>query len=773
MKYRIIISICAVSVLFAATAIVSCTQDTEAEGGNYRPETKTRFTVTVAAPERPQTRAMDMFDEAEIKTIDLLVFDDSDILTEMKKIPKSDITQDTSEATNYKYTFAVALQDNPSAKTVSIVANASARVDAAIAAAGATKNKVNILNNLTVTTSGKWYDPGTPGNDPAIPMYGEMPVSGIALGMTITPFELTRMIAGIDLINKAGNITVNKVYLVNYNTAGYVASMGGDVSANENPVLPASSGKQVGKAKAQAFDPVVNPTTLQQEVKGGIYTFEALKAFGTDTGAGHKEAICLILEGTYQSKTYFYRLDFTSPRDSSGKLPGEAGYVAPRPENVQYMPVYRNHKYTFEIIKAEGIGYTDFDEALGSYGVMSNLKTRLHVIDQTQYKDMVYNGQYFLGVESKDIDIVWGMGKTVNLPVSTDFPGSWNAQMLDAGTQTWLRFAGNQTEIGGTSLGEASTLTFQANALPSFSTPSARILLSAGRLQITITVNRVSVTSLFARSNVVLRTDSGSPRLSFAVTENDNLTTMPANSQGVFFKWGSLIALSPVGNPYEATKHAAFNPTIQLPGSWGNGMQGWDNIPYAHAKFGFPASTVFNDKFHDEFSGYGASGYNVSAGIGDVCRYISASDGKEPWVEGKWRMPTEGDYWMLLQETTKVAKGGSFTNETAAVAETQPNASGMFKPASGWWFGEKVSSATLGAEQMAVPPEGTLFMPSSGHRYPNGDGAVVHVGAYGYYWTGTPYDNITVNYPHQNKYGTEEYDADRSYAFPVRCIRDN
>ena len=73
---------------------------------------------------------------------------------------------------------------------------------------------------------------------------------------------------------------------------------------------------------------------------------------------------------------------------------------------------------------------------------------------------------------------------------------------------------------------------------------------------------------------------------------------------------------------------------------------------------------------------------------------------------------------------------------------------------------------------MKTPPDGTLFLPVSGHRYPNGDGAVVHIGAYGYYWSSTPTDDIAVYYPFLYRKRLEFSDADRSYGYPIRCIRD-
>lgn len=158
--------------------------------------------------------------------------------------------------------------------------------------------------------------------------------------------------------------------------------------------------------------------------------------------------------------------------------------------------------------------------------------------------------------------------------------------------------------------------------------------------------------------------------------------------------------------------------------------------------------------------------------MGDICRYISSPvNGGPRWVEGDWRMPTYAEMKTLYAEAAiRSSKGGNFADliddlNTSANIYMQ----GFFNPASGWWIGADVAS-TPG--NMAVPPDGTIFLPVAGHRYPNGDGDVVQTGAYGYYWTSTPYTQFTVNYLFEDKNAVADQDADRSYAFPIRCIRN-
>ena len=131
---------------------------------------------------------------------------------------------------------------------------------------------------------------------------------------------------------------------------------------------------------------------------------------------------------------------------------------------------------------------------------------------------------------------------------------------------------------------------------------------------------------------------------------------------------------------------------------------------------------------------------------------------------------------MYNETGVKTANRGSFKDVTLNLnANSGSYLNGSFDPESGWFLGANVSVSTSTPANAGTPPAGTVFLPAAGHRYPNGDGNVVQVGAYGYYWSATPYtinSRYTVNYLFMEKDGMLFYDADLSYAFPIRCIRD-
>lgn len=714
--------------------------------------------------------------EAAVHTIDLLIFDKSSPARLIRHIEVKDFSQDVSDE-DYKVGFQLELLKDENAGSVVIVANAAEEVAAALPEDPVDVEKQDVLEALIFKTkadkegSFKW-NVSSPGYTP-IPMYGEISINGITPGMRITGIELIRMLARIDVENKVNALVFNlqEIYLVNYHTGGFIAPAwnqstgallkeedeGYPYTKNLNPEIPASVAKPDDTQEA-SMKYIYNQESSSAGplLAGEIYAYEEPKA---DSPKG----ICLILKGNYQGTEYYYRVNFTSDKTNT-----ESGSNIKTGDNV---PLYRNHKYIVTVTAAEGIGYSTFDQALNASTVLSNLKTSILIVDMTGIKNIVYDGQYFMGTESKIVDIPWSVDKKLMHRVSSDYHDDWKAEVTDSLTTGWLKFANGYASDKGTDINQSGLNLHIATVASPWSGSdyvSGRIVFTAGRLRDTMIVRRIPMANVFARSNIVF----SSGKLTFAVTTEDNIT-IPANSQGVFFKWGSLLALAPVGNPYDPAKHFVYNPTGYSPGSWGGGLEGWDQIPYAHQDFRFATPPLTGDDM-DAFKEYeNNEGFNESEGIGDICRYISGKDG---WIEGKWRLPTYKELDMLYKESPtkpEFPSGGVFRNVTADLnPDDGNNFNGMYLVESGLLVGLKATGSTVTAGDMKIPPDGTAFLPVSGHRYPNGDGDVVHVGAYGYYWSSTPFDNITVNYPFLYRKRLEFVDADRSYAFPVRCIKD-
>ena len=279
--------------------------------------------------------------------------------------------------------------------------------------------------------------------------------------------------------------------------------------------------------------------------------------------------------------------------------------------------------------------------------------------------------------------------------------------------------------------------------------------------EVTITVKDPSIARRFARSNIVW--DATNNKLTFAVTEADN-ATIPANSQGVFFKWGSLVAVSPVGANY-ASSQILFSPS-------GTTNYTWANIPYISettGKFGTHGTDEDDFAGYDGGSNTNGPGYATSgtnANKGDICRYISDQEG---WVEGRWRLPTADEMQTLINEATSVSNNGGFGSIGGAL-NTGNNAHGFWQVPSGRWLGAGAAvTANRGTE--AVPGTSSVYFPAGGYRNSSSGGAN-GAGNTGYGWSGSS-NNTTNAYDLSVNSGNAYWSStSRTYGFPVRCIRE-
>lgn len=274
----------------------------------------------------------------------------------------------------------------------------------------------------------------------------------------------------------------------------------------------------------------------------------------------------------------------------------------------------------------------------------------------------------------------------------------------------------------------------------------------------------------WARSNIVW---DGS-KLTFAATQKDN-ETIPASSQGVFFKWGSLVAVSPVGVIYN-TGQILFSPN-------GTNNYTWVNIPYVDETIGKFATY---DQAEDDFYNYndgsntGGPGYSSNSDKGDICRYISARG----WVEGNWRLPTQAEYNALIAEIGgtegAISNGGNFVDiPTGTPDESNKYGStryGFWQPVAGRWLGEgAVKDKTRGAAAELVPGGSSVYFAVGGFRNSD-DGNLARIGLSSSLWSASSAyasSGTSANYTNINATAATRSASARSYGMPVRCIRDD
>ncbi len=425
--------------------------------------------VEIPEPQAPPARSMAGAKESCVNEADILVFDvdDSDpanVVETFREHANGNVVNNSGVGQVYKVELKAKLSAAGNSRVV-VVANAAAQVASALSGLPAGTPKKTVLERLKYT-SGPWIANGAGGAFQPIPMYGETGKVNIVFGARFGGIQLKRMAARIDVINQAAAFTMEKIYLCNYNTVGYIApewraNDGQIVAVPLVPNMPADPGRQPGAA---VFIP------SGQSFTGEIYTQEAVAA--DDAGeSSRRNAACLVIEGLYNGKKSFYRVDFTY----DGTTDGPAG---------RYMPLLRNYKYEVRIVSAAGPGYGTFEEALESYTIPSNLRTRTISYDMGIIKDICFNGQYMLGVSQTDYTVPSSAAITpvaANiLSVFTDYARGWEVVRIEdesgVGPAGWLTLSA-LSGAGGEITNVYLLLTENAGQ-----PRSASITLRAGRL---------------------------------------------------------------------------------------------------------------------------------------------------------------------------------------------------------------------------------------------------------------------------------------------------
>lgn len=113
--------------------------------------------------------------------------------------------------------------------------------------------------------------------------------------------------------------------------------------------------------------------------------------------------------------------------------------------------------------------------------MMSNLKFRVIHYNRDKVKDVVYNGQYMLGVGESEVTTTQYQNNNYAIDVFTDSPGGWKASVTEG--SDWLTFEGAATTASGIA-NEDTKLTLR---LPYYKneiiggTRTATVTLVAGR----------------------------------------------------------------------------------------------------------------------------------------------------------------------------------------------------------------------------------------------------------------------------------------------------
>jgi hypothetical protein len=193
--------------------------------------------------------------------------------------------------------------------------------------------------------------------------------------------------------------------------------------------------------------------------------------------------------------------------------------------------------------------------------------------------------------------------------------------------------------------------------------------------------------------------------------------------QGLYFKWGSLVGVSPVGGWVNNE-----TPVYRAGESASTTYSSWGSIPY------------------DQVNSGPVSNPNTNTYKGDVCRYIHAG----------YRMPVKGDFGVSSEWNQQ---GWEIYGSTAFSAVTSDKEDGTYD------FIDKSASCAKNTVM------GGVILPASGLRNYN-SGALEYVGSSGCCWNGTAEDMSNGHRFGFNSSGVTSFGSARGYGFSVRCVQN-
>lgn len=435
----------------------------------------------------PATYALTEQDENELKTIDILVFkEDGASETFLYHTHATDIN-------NSNKNFRVQLQKSTGSDKhrIVLVANARDALDAAKADFTVGMNKDEVLEKIIFKTDKVW-NTTSPTDFTPLPMWGETSVAQAITASTssLGTISLMRAVARIDVgldmnssdlpLGFGSRFKMEDVKVYNANNISAIAPLKTNLKADTVyfPTL-VSDCQLVIPAIAYSHHPTDFGFVRE------IYLGEADNTSQTDDN----KRVCILVGGYYtkdgdavnETQKTWYRLDFykrnTDPQE--------------------HLDILRNHRYRVNITSVDGPGYKTEEEAFSSRPI--NIKSEIIVWNETPISNVVFNGQYVLGVSQSQFSFTksaYTKSSEDNfVSIATDYKSNndtiqgWKVSSIVDGSGNpitdWLKTS--------ESSGNAGVTTKMQLLLTENNTGQERkgyIHISAGRLSYVIEVNQ-------------------------------------------------------------------------------------------------------------------------------------------------------------------------------------------------------------------------------------------------------------------------------------------
>jgi hypothetical protein len=256
--------------------------------------------------------------------------------------------------------------------------------------------------------------------------------------------------------------------------------------------------------------------------------------------------------------------------------------------------------------------------------------------------------------------------------------------------------------------------------------------------------------TLFAQSNIYWEwNNEGDPTQGGYLTF-DKGSSGRSDYQGVFFRWGSLVGLSPA-RPDPVWEFLVYVPDVD---TYPNHAGDWEakrsqyiegSGPGSYIVWAFPDPLQFTGPYvtttnlvSDQNENYLYENPDFENYKGDICHYIDA----------EWRMPNSAEF----------GADGGYTSTPFGTGPTPTDQTGK--------------GSMEGSGVMYESASGVVFLPPSGWRATSGY-VVNSVGVAGNYWTGSVYNDTqawSMSF-YQDGAAYPQLPYDRAAGFSVRCIK--
>lgn len=175
--------------------------------------------------------------------------------------------------------------------------------------------------------------------------------------------------------------------------------------------------------------------------------------------------------------TTYFRVDFL-------KREGEEATA-----KYTYLPLLRNYRYKVDIKNIGGLGFDNEDDA--KEGPSANIMYNVLVWDESEMSNVVYDGQYMLGVQNDKL-LFHKNGGTFSTKVQTSWPGGFEVK----GLPDWVKFKIEPSDPGATDATDEKIVTFEVTKSTTEQRDFSGAYIQAGRMRWNLEITQLNTLDL-------------------------------------------------------------------------------------------------------------------------------------------------------------------------------------------------------------------------------------------------------------------------------------